>query len=222
MKKATKKAITTRGRPIDPSKQVAQKAKLLTAAQSLLTEKPYGQISIRELAQRADINSAMVSYYFNNKEGLFIALLDEMSASHFMNMKNIAQAENPIKAFISNIITMLNDNSSFAQLIHQELANSNAELSTIFIDRFPKKMATFLPQLIKKNTPIQSDKKAKYAAFSLINMIIMPFMNKNIRLNAWQISDQEMQANDWIEHIYQQFIYGCSAATDTKDTEQKR
>ncbi|MBL4909194.1 MAG: TetR/AcrR family transcriptional regulator [Alteromonadaceae bacterium] len=214
-----KKSVTARGRPIDKNKKIAQKAKLLAAAQSLLTEKPYGQISIRELTQRANINSAMVSYYFKNKEGLFIALLDEMSASHFMNMKNIAQAKNPIKAFISNIIAMLNDNSSFAQLIHQELANSNSELSAIFIERFPKKMATFLPQLIKKNTLIQDDKKAKHAAFSLINMIIMPFMNKNIRQYAWQISDQEMQSNDWIEHIYQQFIYGCSAITKTTDTE---
>ncbi|PCI60413.1 MAG: TetR family transcriptional regulator [Gammaproteobacteria bacterium] len=217
-----KKSVAVRGRPVDPNKQIAQKAKLLAAAQSLLTEKPYGQISIRELAQRAEINSAMVSYYFNNKEGLFITLLDEMSASHFMNMKNIAKANNPIKAFISNIIAMLNDNSSFAQLIHQELANSNSALSTIFIERFPKKMATFLPQLIKKNTAIKDDIKAKYAAFSLINMIIMPFMNKNIRQNAWQISDLEMQSNDWIEHIYQQFIYGCSARTNTTDTDQNR
>jgi TetR/AcrR family transcriptional regulator len=208
--------IKTKGRPSDPAKQAQQKEKLLVAAEQLLAEKPYDKITLRELARCSDVNSAMISYYFNNKEGLFIAVLDKISASLFMNMQAVMLAENPIKAFIEHMLAMLNDNSSFAHLMHQELANQDSQLSTLFIERFPKKMALVLPPLVKKVTGITDDKKAKYVAFSLISMIILPFINKSIRQDAWQISDQEMQDPYLAEHIYQQFIYGCLPA-NSKD-----
>ena len=80
------KSDTIKGRPVNPEKQAMQKAKLLASAEQLLAEKPYVNITIRELAQHSGINSAMISYYFTNKEGLFIALLDEMSTKHFTVM----------------------------------------------------------------------------------------------------------------------------------------
>jgi AcrR family transcriptional regulator len=172
---------TSKGRPINPEKQKEQKGTLLNAALELLAEKSYSDITIREIATRSGVNSAMISYYFTNKEGLFIALLDRMSKKHFISMKEISRAENPIKAFITNILAMLNSNGSFARLIHNEFSSKDAALSDIFIERFPKKMAIFLPQLIKKEIGIKDDIKAKYMAFSLISMLITPFISKSIR-----------------------------------------
>ena len=203
----------SRGRPINPEKQIEQKNKLLDAAFELLSEKSYAEITLRELATLSGVNSAMVSYYFTNKEGLFIALIDRMSKKHFLSMKEISHTETPIKTFIVSILKMLSSNGSFARLIHAEFSTKDSELSDIFIERFPKKMAIFLPKLIKKETGISDDKKAKYVAFSLINMIITPFINKNIRKDAWQITDKEMQDDFWAEHIYQQFMFGCTKST---------
>ncbi len=205
----------SRGRPINPEKQVEQKNKLLDAAFELLSEKSYADITLRELATLSGVNSAMVSYYFSNKEGLFIALIDRMSKKHFLSMKEISHTKNPIKTFIVSILKILSSNGSFARLIHAEFSAKDSELSDIFIERFPKKMAVFLPQLIKKETGILDDKKAKYVAFSLINMIITPFINKSIRKDAWQITDEEIQDDFWAEHIYQQFMFGCAKSTIT-------
>ena len=204
------KVFLAKGRPIDTDKQVIQKAKLLTSAEELLAEKPYANITIRELARRSGVNSAMVSYYFTNKEGLFIALLDEMSNKHFIVMQSIANSTDPIKTFIETILAMLNKHKGLARLIHNEFLTGNSNLSDAFIDRFPKKMASFIPQLVKKHTSITDERKAKYAAFSLITMIITPFINKSIRQQAWQISDEELQSPLWTEHIYQQFMFGCN------------
>ncbi|PCH95244.1 MAG: hypothetical protein COB83_09250 [Gammaproteobacteria bacterium] len=210
MARAINKMNNIKGRPRNSDRQALQKAKLIAAAQELLSETSYSNITIREVAQRSEVNSAMVSYYFNNKEGLFIALLDKMSAKHFTNMQAIAKSANPVKALISTILAMLNNNNGLARLIHSEFIEGNSTISHAFIERFPKKMATFLPQLILKNTSITDKQKAKYAAFSLITMIITPFINKSIRQLAWQISDEELQSPLWVEHIYQQFMFGCN------------
>ena len=199
----------TKGRPIDIDKQAIQKGKLLSSAEVLLAEKPYANISIREIASHSGVNSAMVSYYFTNKEGLFIALLDEMSKKHFVVMQTIANSPEPIKTFIETILTMLNKHKGLARLIHNEFLAGNSTLSNAFIDRFPRKMASFIPQLIKKHTSIEDERTAKYVAFSLVTMLITPFINKSIRQQAWGISDEELKSPLWAEHIYQQFIFGC-------------
>jgi len=210
------KVALAKGRPIDSGKQAIQKDKLLTAAEELLAEKPYSNITIRELAVRSGVNSAMVSYYFTNKEGLFIALLDEMSKKHFIVMQSITNSPDPIKTFIDTILAMLNKNNGLARLIHNEILTGNSKLSDAFIDRFPRKMASFIPQLIKKHTSIKEERKAKYVAFSLVTMLITPFINKSIRQQAWQISDDELQSPLWAEHIYQQFMFGCNNFKDEK------
>jgi len=203
-----------KGRPINPEKQAMQKAKLLASAEYLLAEKSYSNITIRELAQHSGVNSAMISYYFTNKEGLLIALLDDISTKHFAIMQSISHADNPIKSFIETMLSMLNKNHGLARIIHQEFLSSNSSVSStlgdIFIDRFPRKMANFVPQLVKNYTSINDDRKAKYAAFSLVTMLITPFIHKSIRQQAWQISDEELQSSVWGEHIYQQFMLGCN------------
>lgn len=214
-----KKSCAVKGRPANPDKQAMQKAKLLASAELLLAEKPFANITIRELAQHSGVNSAMISYYFTNKEGLFVALLDEMSTKHFTVMHAITHSVDPIKTFIETILAMLNKNHGLARLIHHEFSTSNSAgssmLSDVFIDRFPRKMAAFIPQLVKKHTSIKDDRKAKYVAFSLVTMLITPFIHKPIRQQAWQISDEELQSPLWAEHIYQQFMFGCNPLPST-------
>lgn len=205
--------VTPRGRPIDSDKQNQQKNKLLDAAAQLMAEKSYRAITIREIAARAEINSAMVSYYFKNKEGLFIALLDRMSQLHFVNMQQVFQSSEPIRSFIQVMLKMLSDNSSIARLIHDELLAKESSLADAFIERFPKKMAQILPQIILNNTEIDCPNRAKYTAFSLISLLVTPFIGEPVRKQAWQISDDEINSPEWAEHIYSIFMSGCNYQT---------
>ncbi len=201
----------TRGRPSDPGKQEQQRGKLLTSAQQLLTKKSYRDISIRELASHAGVNSAMISYYFESKEGLFLALLKQISENHFSKMQAIAKSDDPIKAFIFFILNMLSKNSGFARFVYDEFGQNRSQLGDTFMQLFPKRMANILPRLIVKHTAIRNMKQAKYAAFNLMSMIIMPFVGRSVRLQAWEIGDEIIFSKDWAEHIYQQFIFGCNA-----------
>ena len=213
--------VMPRGRPVNSKKQQQQKEKLLNSASTLLAEKSYQRITLRELAEHAQINSAMIAYYFTNKEGLFIALLDQMAKQHFSQMKKVLNADNPIKTFINMMINMLSDNSSFARLIHDEFISEQSALSEAFIEKFPKKMSLMLPKIIIAHTEINDEKKAKYAAFSLITLIITPFIGESVRKKAWQISDEELKDPQWAEHIYNLFIMGCNSSYKNTNKEIK-
>ena len=199
----------SRGRPVDREKQQQQKSRIIDSALALLAEKSYARITIRELADHAQVNSAMISYYFANKEGLFVALLDQMAKQHFAQMQQVFRSENPIKTFICMMTSMLCENNSFARLVHDEFVAEHSTLNDAFIERFPKKMAMMLPKMILTHTEITDPIKAKYAAFSLISMIITPFVGESVRRQAWKISDEELNSPLWAEHVYAMFMQGC-------------
>ena len=52
------------------------RAQLLAAASTLMREGDTVDISLSELSLRAGLNSALVKYYFGNKQGLMLALLE--------------------------------------------------------------------------------------------------------------------------------------------------
>jgi len=81
---ATKARSATRGRPSgQDSLQV--RAKLLTAAQDLFLSRDFAAVSVRKLADKAGVNTAMVNYYFGSKQGLYLTmvknLLEELEQS---------------------------------------------------------------------------------------------------------------------------------------------
>jgi len=203
----------SKGRPVDTEKQALQKQKLLDAALALLSEKNFSEITIRELGKRAGVNSAMVSYYFTNKEGLFIALLDMLSAQKFSQLGDLHQHEDPIKAVITFMLDMMNQHPGLMKLVHSEAMTADSKLGAAIIERFPKRMAAMLPGVIaaqQAQGKLRQDLNPKYAAFSLISLIIMPFVTTPVREQAWQISAQELNTPQWTEHIYQLFIAGVT------------
>ncbi len=75
------KAVTKLFRPqASPQGSLDQRGsardQLLAAASDLMRERDSIDISLIDLARRAQVNSALVKYYFGNKQGLLTALLD--------------------------------------------------------------------------------------------------------------------------------------------------
>jgi AcrR family transcriptional regulator len=201
----------TRGRPSNPDKQYEQKRKLIQAAAALLSNQSYRSITIRQLGDTAGVNSAMIRYYFNNKEGLFVALLDHMSSEHFQAMESVMTSENPIKEFIMTMLAMLNQNGGLARMIHDEIMQSDSPLKQAFLERFPKRMASLLPRLIEqqiKMGKMRANLNPKYTAFTLMGLIVLPYVAAPIREEAWNIGAEELARETWAEHIYQLFMIG--------------
>src|SRR5438874_6342967 len=71
------------------------KEKILDVAEELFAEKGFEATSVRELAGKAHVNVAMISYYFGSKEKLFEALIEDRASflrhkMQALNMKEIS------------------------------------------------------------------------------------------------------------------------------------
>ncbi|CAA0103574.1 putative HTH-type transcriptional regulator YttP [BD1-7 clade bacterium] len=91
--------------------------RLIEAATDLFLEKGYHGVSIRSLAEQANTTSAMVAYYFENKHGLF----DAMVRYQFGKFLDIAvESMNPetplsFKPFVSGTLKLFNENPRLAE-----------------------------------------------------------------------------------------------------------
>jgi AcrR family transcriptional regulator len=63
----------------DPRREMSPPAlKILAAAQRVLVAKGFSGLTLRAIAKESGENSAMVQYYFGNKEGLVKAMIDSV------------------------------------------------------------------------------------------------------------------------------------------------
>ena len=99
---------------------------LLKAASKLFGEKGYEAISTRALAKEADVNIAMIAYYFGSKEGLFKAMIEERFPKTISHLRNIKKQECSAWEKISDVIDLYADkimgDGSFHKLIFRELS----------------------------------------------------------------------------------------------------
>src|SRR5215210_2653869 len=109
-----------------------KKQQIINAAVELFAEKGFEGTSIRDIAAKADVNIAMINYYFGSKEKLFENmvqqktaytrdLLDEIVKNE--TLSEIEKIDHIIDSFVSRLFT----NRIFHRVFHQELMHSQRE-----------------------------------------------------------------------------------------------
>lgn len=103
-----------------------KKDHIIAVAIELFAEKGFEGTSIRELAAKADVNVAMVNYYFGSKDKLFEAII-EKKATHMKgkleellannSLSEIEKMDIIVESYVDRILSQPN----YHRLIHQEL-----------------------------------------------------------------------------------------------------
>lgn len=112
-------------------KQIA----ILEVAEMLISEKGFEAASVREISKRANINLAMVNYYFGSKEKLLEALFTYRTHEAKIQIENLFQEQNMSAIekilVIGNIYTdKVFRNSGFHKIMLKE--TSHIESPTLF------------------------------------------------------------------------------------------
>jgi AcrR family transcriptional regulator len=113
---------------------------IIETAMDLFAGKGYEGTSIREIAERASVNLAMVNYYFGSKEKLFENIVEYKSAvtrgllDEILKNDKLSSIEK-IYAIIDSYVEKLFIHRSFHRLIYQELIlNQREELQNSIVN----------------------------------------------------------------------------------------
>jgi AcrR family transcriptional regulator len=109
-----------------------KKEHIIDVAVELFAEKGFEGTSVRDLATRAEVNVAMINYYFGSKEKLFATMLERKAAYSRTMLEEIVanKSLSPIEKMdliIEGYVSKLFTNRKFHRVIHQEMMLSQRE-----------------------------------------------------------------------------------------------
>ncbi|AVR44000.1 TetR family transcriptional regulator [Christiangramia fulva] len=105
---------------------------ILEVAEKLFAENGFDGTSVRQIAGHADINVAMISYYFGSKEKLLAALLLYRTSDFRIQIESVLSEEmgylEKVDAIVELIIRRIHRNRRVYKIIHFEYSNLSRKL----------------------------------------------------------------------------------------------
>jgi len=103
---------------------------IITHAKALFSQKGYASTSMDELAERCELNKAMVFYYFKNKKGLYEAVMHEILVEIQQTIveenKLHSTPKEELEGFIRTYAKFACEHSYLPSLLLKELSSSGA------------------------------------------------------------------------------------------------
>jgi TetR/AcrR family transcriptional regulator len=112
--------MTVKKRPALPA--VDKKEALLKAALELFTRKGYAATSVREIVDAAGVTKPVLYYYFEHKEGIYLALMEQL----FSRLEPLREAADPEGGSCQSLLLdkfdrafrVIHENSDLFRLMH--------------------------------------------------------------------------------------------------------
>lgn len=127
---------------------------IIDKSEKLFAEKGFDGTSIRDIAKAADINIAMISYYFGSKEKLLEAIVYYRISALKLLLNTLTTEEiNPlekINRLIEFYISRIHQNKTIYQIIHHEISNNKRDFDFELFTQIKIDNIKTLAQIIKE------------------------------------------------------------------------
>jgi len=123
-----------------PAKETKDpKQRILNAAILLFAKKGFAGVGVREIAKVADVNIAMISYYYEGKVGILKSIIEEYFTRFHLSIADMDFArhspEENIRELIGNIIEFVRENTELAMVMYNELPLDIPEITELKAER---------------------------------------------------------------------------------------
>lgn len=181
-RKRTKKKTIVGRRPKSSATNPDTRAVILAAARRVFAGKGLDGASVREVAKTANVNNAMIYYYFKDKEDLYRSVLtDSFSALIAVWNDGIFKSPAPVRQklriYIEGFIRFHQANEDLRRIIAMEFASSGGNITWLcenfFADNFSRLTRIFREGI--RNGEIHKVDPS-LAAASLIGVIVHNFI----------------------------------------------
>ena len=113
----------------------ATRQALLQAGAELFAERGFDGVPIDELAARAGVNKALISYHFRGKRGLYLAILESAFAALAERLKAVeadaSSARDTLRAFLQTFERFARERPGFPTLFMREVLASGIDAAVL-------------------------------------------------------------------------------------------
>ena len=175
---------------------------ILDVAEELIAKKGFEGTSVRDISAKANINVAMISYYFGSKEKMMVNLYQyrvqktrETFAEFTQTIKD-GRPEMQLKEIINFLVKQLLTYNYFHGFVTQELRHDERVKNTLL--EFYQTCVTVLDEVIQKGIVSGVFKRAAKSediVSTLIGTVVFTIRNKNYYEIYLKGNDEDYLAN---------------------------
>lgn len=193
------------------------RAKIAAAAEELFAERGFDGAAIRDITKKAGVNSAMIHYYFGNKEGLYLAIL-EGAASRVQTLLiettgRSGSTRDRLASFVEAYAAYMLGHPNLARILYREMLTGARHIKKI-AQQYATVNYTMLRILISDGVnrgelrPIDAD----LAPISLMGMVVIfQFLRPIISIALGKAEYDELFVKRLATHTIDLFLYGAVA-----------
>ena len=185
---------------------------ILNVAERLFAEEGFDGTSVRDIAKKANINVAMISYYFGSKEKLLEALVINRIGTMKLRLENLLQEDSTpiekIDKLVAYYINQINTNRSIYQILHFELSTKKREINTDAFTEVKKSNLKIMESIVKEGQIqgiFQPNINIALISPTIIGSLIYFHMNKPLYVDLFDLKTDEAYEN-YIETTLTQHI----------------
>ena len=153
---------------------------ILQVAEQLFAEKGFDGTSIRDIAKQANINVAMVSYYFGSKEKMLEALILYRTSGLKLQLETLynesISPKEKINKLIELYITRILANKCIYQILHFELTSKKREIDFKAFTEVKMKNFEFIKKIIHEGQE-KGEFRKDINIFLIPSTILGPFFH---------------------------------------------
>ena len=141
-----------------------KQVQIMEAAEKLFAEQGFAGTSVRDIAEAAHVNLAMISYYFGSKEKLMEAMFHHRGVDFKLQLENILQNKNlspiqKVEKLIDDYIERIFKKQSFHKIMAREQMVSNSSPITEQIYEMKQRNFSLIKELIHQGQKAGQFKK---------------------------------------------------------------
>jgi AcrR family transcriptional regulator len=177
--------------------ELSTEQKIKEAAIKVFTAKGKAGARMQDIADEANINKAMLHYYFRNKQKLFELVFEEKLIELFSAFQLILTSEldfeGKIRNFVEKEIDMISKYPMLPMFILNEVGKSPEIMLNKFSNSGPKIFKEYFKELVEVEVKSKRIRPVDYRQLlmNLMSLCIYPILAKPLIQNVMNINNKE-------------------------------
>lgn len=198
------------------SKNGTARETLIVAAKHLFAHQGLSGTSIRDIAKRAGLNSSLISYYFESKEGLYRACLQEIGESRLAIAQEILKAPQTheelilrTRMFLENMFGLYLEDLDAGLILVREYDRHHSPAEDVFRQTFLKifDMTTKFLKKAQENGLIKEDRDVFILSSLLFGTLSSQMRMDHIKERAYNRTiKNRKERQKLLDHIVDIFL----------------
>ena len=187
--------------------EIASRDALIKAAKYVFAHKGLDGATVKDICDRAGVNVSLVSYYFQCKEGLYRACIEQHGQARLNTAERILKAPDTVEEFkvrfrlyVEEHMCACFDDPELSMIIQREISNDLKVVKDIFKNTFVKGFEAFVEFLhaAKKKGLLKKEVDPFIFAGLIFGSVVQLVQNENMSKELFGVSLKDKKTFDQV------------------------